>query len=68
MAAPTDYHWLAVKHLLRYLNGTCTYGIHMTKCSSLELVAFSDVGWVGNCDDRCITSFFCIFLGNNLVS
>jgi hypothetical protein len=66
--APTTAHWLAVKRILRYLHGTCRFGILIRRSSSLLLSAFSDVDWAGNVDDRRSTGGFAIFLGPNLIT
>lgn len=42
MQSPKESHWNAVKRILRYLGGTLDYGLHITKSSHLNLVAFSD--------------------------
>lgn len=68
MASSTDYHWMAIKRLLRYLSGISTYILLMTKCYSLELIAYSYVDWEGSSDDQKSTNTFCIFHGDNFVS
>ena len=30
MHTPTEDHWAAIKHILRYLQATATYGLHIT--------------------------------------
>jgi hypothetical protein len=52
MAAPTSVNWIAVKHILRYLQDTIDYGLRFIKTESLLLSAFSDADWAGNLDDR----------------
>ena len=52
MHAPTEDHWSAVKRILRYLQATATYGLHITKDSPLSLHGFTDVDWAGSIDDR----------------
>jgi len=47
MHAPTDFHWAAVKHILRYLKGTTSYGFHMTRGSSFALHGFTNADWAG---------------------
>uniref|UniRef100_A0A2N9IVZ2 Reverse transcriptase Ty1/copia-type domain-containing protein n=1 Tax=Fagus sylvatica TaxID=28930 RepID=A0A2N9IVZ2_FAGSY len=68
MHKPTLLHWQSVKHLLRYLKHTLTYGLQIFKSSCLDLQAFSDADWAGNKDDRRSTGNFCVFLGKNLIS
>lgn len=68
MHQPTTSHWAATKRILRYLQGTLTYGLTFHSAPSLTIDAFSDADWAGSLDDRRSTSGYCIFLGNNLVS
>ncbi|XP_021995975.1 uncharacterized mitochondrial protein AtMg00810-like [Helianthus annuus] len=79
MHSPTENHWSAVKRILRYLQGTFTYGllIQQTSGSTLHaytdvhnssLNAFSDADWAGCPDDRRSTGGFAIYLGSNLIS
>jgi hypothetical protein len=42
MHAPTEGYWAAVKHILRYLKGTTSFGLHLTRGSSLFLHGFTD--------------------------
>lgn len=65
MHAPTVYHWAAVKRLLRYLNGTCHFGIHLRQNSPLTLHCFTDIDWAGNCDDRTSIRAYVVYLGAN---
>lgn len=66
--APTTEHWTAVKHILRYVQGTVDFGLRINKCASMLVSAFSDADWAGSVDDRRSTSGFCVFLGSNLIS
>jgi hypothetical protein len=66
--APTDAHWVAVKHILRYLQGCTKLGLKFVKNSSLLVSAFADADWTGCLDDRMSTGGYAVFLGNNLVS
>ena len=68
MHAPTDSHWGAVKHILRYLQGTTTYGLHITRSSSFDLHGFIDANWAGSTDDRKSTGGYLVFFGQMLIS
>jgi len=68
MHAPTESRWAAVKRILRYLKGTSSYGIHLTRGSSLSLHGFTDADWAGSVDDRKSTSGYIVFLGTTPVS
>jgi Reverse transcriptase (RNA-dependent DNA polymerase) len=65
---PSDIHWQAVKHILRFIAGTLSLGLHFTKATDLHLQAFCDADWAGCPDDRRSTTGFAIFLGSNLGS
>jgi hypothetical protein len=41
-------HWLAAKHILRYLIGTINYGLRYTSNGGLFLHGYADVDWVGS--------------------
>ncbi|XP_065619112.1 secreted RxLR effector protein 161-like [Quercus suber] len=67
-AAPKEFHLIAVKRIVRYVNGTFDYGIWNTKDSNECLAGYSDANWAGCIDDRKSMSGGCFYLGNNLVS
>jgi histone deacetylase 1/2 len=68
MHDPKEPHLHLLKRVLRYLKGTMTYGLHITKSSSLDITAYSDADWAGCPDTRRSTSGYCVFLGDNLVA
>ncbi|KAK4336544.1 hypothetical protein RND71_044146 [Anisodus tanguticus] len=68
VCSPTSVHWVAVKRIIRYIQGTLDYGLHLYPSSTSTLVSYTDVDWGGCPDTRWSTSGYCIFLGNNLVS
>ena len=45
-------HLNAVKRIIKYVSGTCDYGLFFSKESNLSLDGFFDSDWVGNADDR----------------
>jgi hypothetical protein len=57
MHAPITTHWIAVKCVLIYLNGSTTHGLYFTK-SNLQLNAFYDSDWVVCPDDRRSTLMY----------
>jgi histone deacetylase 1/2 len=68
LSHPTDVHWEAVKHILRYVKGTLDMGLHIRKSPSTEVSIYTDADWAGCVDDRRSTSGYAIYLGPNLVS
>ena len=65
MSAPTKSHLSVAKRCLRYLKGTCEYGLNFSKSNeNLKLIGFSDSDW-GNSDDCKSISGFCFQLQSN---
>ncbi|XP_059306498.1 uncharacterized mitochondrial protein AtMg00810-like [Lycium ferocissimum] len=65
---PVATHWAGVKRVLQYLAGSTKLGLHITLCSSLNVVGFSDADWGGCPLTRRSTTGLCVFLGSNYVS
>ena len=57
-----------VKRIIKYVGGTCDYGLFYSKESNLSLVGFSDSDWARNVDDRKSTTGGCFYVGANLVA
>ena len=68
MHGPSEHHWGAVKHLLRYLNGMRSLGVWLLTYTPLTLHDFSDGNWADNPNDRTSIEVFIIFLGANPIS
>jgi hypothetical protein len=68
MHAPTDIHFNLLKHILHYIKGTVSHGLHLSKSSSSDLVIYSDADWAGCPNTWWSTSVYCTYLGGNLVS
>ncbi|XP_057525665.1 uncharacterized mitochondrial protein AtMg00810-like [Amaranthus tricolor] len=68
MHDPHDHHMLALKRIIRYIQGTLHLGLHLTPSSVTDLVAYTDADWGGCPDTRRSTSGYCVFLGDNLLS
>ena len=68
MHLPQPEDWQRVKHLLRYLKGTITEGLKVSRTSTMHISLYSDADWAGSSDDRRSTSGFLIYLGVNLIS
>ena len=65
---PRVSHLNAVKRIIKYVGGTCDYGLFYSKESNLSLVGFSDSDWDSNTDDRKSTTGGCFYVGANLVA
>ncbi|KAK4368107.1 hypothetical protein RND71_011899 [Anisodus tanguticus] len=68
MHDPRFEHMNAIKRIIRYIQGTLDYGLHLYPSSTSTLVSYTDVDWSSCPDTRRSTSGYCMFLGNNLVS
>ena len=42
MKEPHELHWKAAKHILRYVQGTITFGINYVVVYTLDLIGFTD--------------------------
>ena len=67
-ANPKESHLTAVKRIIRYLIGTCNFGLWYPKGSSCSLIGYSDSDYGGCRIDRKSTSGTCHFLGHSLIS
>ena len=65
---PTDQHWKAVKHILRYLTGTVHYELMFSKKETAEVEGYSDADWAGDIDDRKSTSGYLFKLSGASIS
>nr|GEX85105.1 copia protein [Tanacetum cinerariifolium] len=68
MHDPREKHMTALKRILRYIQGTLHYGLHLCKSQISTLVSYTDADWGGCPDTRGSTSGYCVYLGDNLIS
>ncbi|XP_019429617.1 PREDICTED: uncharacterized protein LOC109337163 [Lupinus angustifolius] len=71
LSNPLNSHWAAVKRILMYLQGTTSFGLHIQKTAiskPITIIAFCDVDWASDIDDRKSISRAYIFLGPNLIT
>eukprot|EP00253_Pinus_taeda_P011672 PITA_11672 len=64
MEEPHELHWNVAKHILQYVQGTITSGIHYAVGTALNLLSFTDSNWVGDNIDRNSTSGYSLSLGS----
>ena len=68
-ASPTKEHWIVVKRILHYLNGSRQLGLlYTTSTLSEEITGYSDADWAGDVGDRKSTSGYVFLLGGAAVS
>lgn len=63
-----DGHMNALKRILRYVQGTIDYGLHLYKSPVQYLVSYTDADWAGCPATWCSTSCYCVYMGDNLIS
>jgi hypothetical protein len=68
MSQPRQTHWIAAKHVLRYLRGTVGYGLRYASSVDMRLQGYADADWAGSAVDRKSTSGCCFTLGSAMVS
>ncbi|XP_021750246.1 uncharacterized protein LOC110715933 [Chenopodium quinoa] len=68
MHAPRVEHMNALKRILRHIQGTTDFGLHLYKSSVSSILSYTDADWGGCPDTRRSTSGYCVLLGDNLIS
>ncbi|MFV0960769.1 Ty1/Copia family ribonuclease HI, partial [Klebsiella pneumoniae] len=66
--APTTVHMGAAMRIVRYLRHTINKGVFLSASSSLELIAYTDVDWGGDPDERRSVLGYCVYIGHNVVT
>ena len=67
MHASIKDHWTTIKYILRYLQATTSYGLYVTRGSSMSLNGFTDANWANGVDNKKSTSGYLVYLGNTFV-
>jgi hypothetical protein len=68
MSQPRQTHWIAAKHVLRYLRGIVGYDLRYASSVDLSLQGYVDADWARSIVDRKSTSSYCFTLGSAMVS
>ena len=67
MVEPRSVHWVAAKHVLRYLVGTLDFGLDYMRSEGIRLVGYTDSDWAGSVAYQKSTSGCCFSLGSAVV-
>eukprot|EP00253_Pinus_taeda_P009078 PITA_09078 len=68
MMEPRRGHWVATKHVLRYLEGNVDYGLYYVKCDGVRLIGCTNSNWAGSVSAQKSTFRCCFSLGLAVVS
>jgi hypothetical protein len=61
-------HWVAAKHVLRYLRSTVGFGLRYVRGDGVRLHGYSDSNWACSAVDRNSTFRGCFSVGSAVVS
>jgi len=67
-ANPTRRHWVGVKTILRYLNGTQDLGLYFLKNQDLRLVGYADAGYLSDLHNARSQTSFVFLCGGTAIS
>ena len=65
---PGEEHWMAVKKIFKYLQGTRKMGLTYCRKEEVKLEAYTDSDWAGDVDSRKSTSAYVMMIGGAAVS
>ena len=68
MCESRKIHWVAAKHVFKYLHGIIGYGLWYSADNDMQLVGYTDSDWAGSVKDRKSTSRCCFNLGFVVIS
>ncbi len=68
MANPSMEHWMAVKWIFRYLQGSLQMKLQFGATSSKEVLGYYDADWGGDLEDRRSTIGFVFMMGGGAIS
>ena len=65
---PSQIHWIAVKRILRYIQGTLKLGIMYSAEFESTVTGYSDADWAGDIVDRISTTGYVFLMSGGAVS
>jgi len=68
MANPTQIHFQAMIHVLKYLKGCPSKGLIFRRDSLVHILGFSDADWATCTNSHRSVTGYCLFIGSYLVS
>nr|GEW23989.1 ribonuclease H-like domain-containing protein [Tanacetum cinerariifolium] len=68
MHNPREPYFAALKRVIRYVQGTMDFGLHLYTSATISLVGYTNADWAGCPSTSRSTSGYWVFLGDNLLS
>ena len=68
MSELSHMHWVAAKHVLKYLRGIVGYGLRYTSVGGVRLFGYIDSDWADSAVDWKSTSGYCFSMGSAMIS
>jgi hypothetical protein len=68
MANPSLEHWVAVKCIFQYLQGTLQFKLRFGGLSPQDVVGYCDADWADDLEDRRSTTWFVFMMGGGATS
>ena len=67
-SAPTERHWNEIKHVLRYLRGTCDMGLFYSKTLEPQFFGYTDAGYLSDPHKTRSQTGYIFTYGNTVIS
>jgi hypothetical protein len=68
LVEPIRVHFVAAKHVMRYLKGTLDFGLYYNGDQDFRLIGYTDSDWARSVSDRKSTSGCCFSMGSTMTS
>jgi hypothetical protein len=68
MTNPSLEHWIAVKRIFQYLQGTLEFELRFRRLLPQDLVGYFDANWAGDLEDRKSPHGFVFMMGGGAIS
>jgi hypothetical protein len=68
MANPNMEHWMAIKRIFQYLQGTLQMKLQFDATASKEVFGYCDADWGGDLEDRKSTTRFIFMIRGEAIS
>ena len=67
MHDPREPYFNTLKRIIRHIQGTLDFGLHLYPSPLSRFISYTDADWGGFPSTRRSTSGHCVFLGDDLI-